>query len=163
MNRTVYFADKAVAFTAETPGGAWYAVAAGALRTAYHGPRYSIFSNRTTRVAVVAADPDSGVRGLRGGVHARRGGGRRRGERLRGVADDSPQRPLGPAQRASGVRRAHRGVRRARGLQRRPAWRLEVVRPLCETLHAYYFPKTARWELKRTRWYELYHARPAPP
>ena len=32
----------------------------------------------------------------------------------------------------------------------------EVVRPLCETLHAYYFPKTARWELKRTRWYELY-------
>ena len=33
-----------------------------------------------------------------------------------------------------------------------------VVRPLCETLHAYYFPKTARWELKRTHWYEL----PAP-
>ena len=32
----------------------------------------------------------------------------------------------------------------------------EVVRPLCETLHAYYFPKTARWELKRTRWYELF-------
>ncbi|WP_337656534.1 NUDIX domain-containing protein, partial [Alistipes sp.] len=32
----------------------------------------------------------------------------------------------------------------------------EVVRPLCETLHAYYFPKTARWELKRTHWYELH-------
>ena len=31
-----------------------------------------------------------------------------------------------------------------------------VVRPLCETLHAYYFPKTARWELKRTHWYELH-------
>ena len=30
MNRTVYFADKAVVFTAEAPGGAWYAVAAEA-------------------------------------------------------------------------------------------------------------------------------------
>ena len=30
-----------------------------------------------------------------------------------------------------------------------------VVRPLCETLHAYWFPKTARWELKRTHWFEL--------
>lgn len=30
MNRTVYFADRAVAFTAEAPGGAWYAVAAEA-------------------------------------------------------------------------------------------------------------------------------------
>ncbi|MFR9250621.1 MAG: hypothetical protein ACLVK4_12200 [Alistipes shahii] len=29
MNRTVYFADKAVLFTAETPGGAWYAVSSG--------------------------------------------------------------------------------------------------------------------------------------
>ena len=27
---------------------------------------------------------------------------------------------------------------------------------VCETLHAYYFPKTARWELKRTHWYELH-------
>ncbi len=30
-----------------------------------------------------------------------------------------------------------------------------VVRPLCSTLHAYFFPKTARWELKRTHWFEL--------
>lgn len=32
----------------------------------------------------------------------------------------------------------------------------EVVCPLCETLHAYYFPKTLRWELKRTHWYLLH-------
>ena len=31
----------------------------------------------------------------------------------------------------------------------------EPVRPLCRTWHAYYFPKTERWELKRTHWYEL--------
>lgn len=30
-----------------------------------------------------------------------------------------------------------------------------VVRPLCATWHAYWFPKTARWELKRTHWFEL--------
>lgn len=31
----------------------------------------------------------------------------------------------------------------------------EVVRPLCATWHAYWFPKTSRWELKRTHWFEL--------
>ena len=31
----------------------------------------------------------------------------------------------------------------------------EAVRPLCATHHAYWFPKTERWELKRTRWFEL--------
>ncbi len=36
--------------------------------------------------------------------------------------------------------------------------RAEVVRPLCDTWHAYYFPKTERWELKRTHWYELHTA-----
>ena len=30
MNRTVFFADKAVMFTAEAPGGAWYVVATAA-------------------------------------------------------------------------------------------------------------------------------------
>lgn len=32
----------------------------------------------------------------------------------------------------------------------------EVVRPLCETWHAYFFPLTERWELKRTYWYLLH-------
>ena len=31
----------------------------------------------------------------------------------------------------------------------------EAVRPLCATHHAYWFPKTQRWELKRTHWFEL--------
>ena len=30
-----------------------------------------------------------------------------------------------------------------------------VLRPLCDTWHAYYFPRTERWELKRTHWYLL--------
>lgn len=31
--------------------------------------------------------------------------------------------------------------------------RVETI--LCQTLHAYFFPKTNRWELKRTYWYRL--------
>ena len=30
-----------------------------------------------------------------------------------------------------------------------------IERPLCTTWHAYWFPKTERWELKRTAWYAL--------
>ena len=37
MNRTVFFADKAVMFTAEAPGGAWYV---GATAAGYPAPRY---------------------------------------------------------------------------------------------------------------------------
>lgn len=33
--------------------------------------------------------------------------------------------------------------------------RARIVRPLCATWHAYWFPKTERWELKRTHWFEL--------
>ena len=44
----------------------------------------------------------------------------------------------------------------AREIAEETGIRARVVRPLCETLHAYYFPTTARWELKRTHWYELH-------
>lgn len=37
----------------------------------------------------------------------------------------------------------------------------ELLRPLCETRHAYWFEPTARWELKRTHWYLLRTTRPA--
>lgn len=49
-----------------------------------------------------------------GRFYADRSGGRRGGERPRRVADDAPQRLLGPAQGTSRMRRAHRSVRRAR-------------------------------------------------
>ena len=46
----------------------------------------------------------------------------------------------------------------AREIEEETGVRAGVVRPLCDTLHAYYFPKTERWELKRTHWYELHTA-----
>ena len=58
MNRTVYFADKAVLFTAETPGGgAWYAVSADA-GDGLSRDKILNFLESHNSVAVVAADPD---------------------------------------------------------------------------------------------------------
>lgn len=39
----------------------------------------------------------------------------------------------------------------------------EVAAPLCATWHAYWFPKTERWELKRTHWFLLRAAGSASP
>ena len=43
----------------------------------------------------------------------------------------------------------------AREIAEETGIRARVVRPLCETLHAYWFPPTSRWELKCTHWFEL--------
>lgn len=58
MNRTVYFADKAVLFTAETPGGVWYAVAADADGGVSRDKILNFLESHNS-VAVVAADPDA--------------------------------------------------------------------------------------------------------
>ena len=58
MNRTVYFADKVVLFTAETPEGAWYAVAADA-EGGISRDKILNFLESHNSVAVVAADPDA--------------------------------------------------------------------------------------------------------
>ena len=111
MNRTVYFADRAVAFTAEAPGGAWYAVAAEACGGISRAKLLNFLESHHS-VAVLP----------KGHLEC--------GARIEECAAREFDEETGVA---------------ARG-----------VRPLCETLHAYYFPKTARWELKRTHWYELH-------
>ena len=58
MNRIVYFADKAVLFTAETPGGAWYAVSADA-GDGLSRDKILNFLESHNSVAVVAADSDA--------------------------------------------------------------------------------------------------------
>ena len=57
MNRTVYFADRAVAFTAEAPGGAWYAVAAEACGGISRAKILNFLESHNS-VAVVSDDPD---------------------------------------------------------------------------------------------------------
>ena len=57
MNRTVYFADRAVAFTAEAPGGAWYSVAAEACGGISRAKILNFLESHNS-VAVVSDDPD---------------------------------------------------------------------------------------------------------
>ena len=154
MNRTVYFADRAVAFTAEAPGGAWYAVAAEACGGISRAKILNFLESHNS-VAVVAADPDAAFAAFAaeftpveaaGGVVVNDCG-----EWLmihRNGRWDLPKGHLECGERIEEC--AAREVCEETGVA------AEVVRPLCETLHAYYFPKTARWELKRTRWYELF-------
>lgn len=154
MNRTVYFADKAVAFTAEPPGGAWYAVAATAGGGISRDKILNFLESHNT-VAVVSDDPDGAFAAFAaeftpveaaGGVVVNDCG-----EWLmihRNGRWDLPKGHLESGERIEEC--AAREVEEETGVA------AEVVRPLCETLHAYYFPKTARWELKRTHWYELH-------
>lgn len=154
MNRTVYFADRAVAFTAEAPGGAWYAVAAEACGGISRAKILNFLESHNS-VAVVSDDPDRAFAAFAaeftpveaaGGVVVNDCG-----EWLmihRNGRWDLPKGHLECGERIEEC--AAREVGEETGVA------AEVVRPLCETLHAYYFPKTERWELKRTRWYELY-------
>lgn len=152
MNRTVYFADRAVAFTAEAPGGAWYAVAAEACGGISRAKILNFLESHNS-VAVVSDDPDRAFAAFAaeftpveaaGGVVVNDCG-----EWLmihRNGRWDLPKGHWEPGEtieecavREVGEETGVRGVR--------------IVRPLCETFHAY--PMRGRWELKRTRWFEM--------
>lgn len=153
MNPTVYFADKAVIFTRETPGEGWYALLPGNDGGQSRDKILKILESHN-RVAVVSSDPDAAFAAFAaqftpieaaGGVVVNE-----RGEWLmirRNGRWDLPKGHLECGERIEEC--AAREIAEETGVC------AEVVRPLCQTLHAYYFPKTARWELKRTHWFEL--------
>ena len=156
MDYTVYFADKAVVFTAKTPGEGWYAVTPA--------PDGGISRAKVTKIlesynkaAVVTPDPGAAFGAFAaefalieaaGGVVVNDCGQwlmiRRNGRW------DLPKGHLECGERIEECA--------AREIEEETGVRAGVVRPLCDTLHAYYFPKTERWELKRTHWYELHTA-----
>lgn len=143
-----------MAFTAEAPGGAWYAVVAEACGGISRAKILNFLESHNS-VAVVSDDPDRAFAAFAaeftpveaaGGVVVNDCG-----EWLmihRNGRWDLPKGHLECGERIEEC--AAREVEEETGVAAR------VVRPLCETLHAYYFPKTARWELKRTHWYELH-------
>ena len=130
MNRIVYFADRAVAFAAAAPGGEWHAV-----RAADGVTRAKILKilESYNSVAVLSPDPEAAFAAF--------------------AAEFTPVEAAGGIVvngRGEGLEAcAEREIAEETGVRAR------VVRPLCRTLHAYWFPKTERWELKRTSWYEL--------
>ena len=151
MNRIVYFADRAVAFAAAAPGGEWHAV-----RAADGVTRAKILKILETHnsVSVVAADPGAAFGAFAAGfVPVEAAGGvvvNDRGEWLmirRNGRWDLPKGHLEAGESLAAC--AEREIAEETGIAAR------VERPLCETLHAYWFAKTARWELKRTHWFRL--------
>lgn len=153
MTRTVYFADRSVTFTTAAPDGAWYAVAAesdgGVSR-----PKILNFLESHNSVAVVSADPEATFRAFASQFAWVEAAG--------GVVVDGAGRWLlihrnGRWDLPKGHLEAGESIETcaAREVEEETGVRGEVVRPLCRTLHAYWFPKTERWELKQTHWFEL--------
>lgn len=154
MNRTVFFADKAVMFTAEAPGGAWYAVATAA-GGGISRAKILNFLESNNSVAVVTDDPDAAFAAFAREFAAVEAAGgvvvNDCGEWLMIHRNGRWDLPKGHLECGEHIEECA-----AREVEEETGVAAEVVRPLCETLHAYYFPKTGRWELKRTHWYELH-------
>lgn len=158
MIRTVYFADKAVAFAASAPDGTWYALP-GVTASDLSRPKILKILESHNSVVLLAPDPEAAFAAFAaqfawveaaGGVVVND-----RGEWLMIHRNGRWDLPKGHLEAGESVERcAEREVEEETGV------RGKVVRPLCATLHAYWFPKTGRWELKRTRWFEL---RPTQP
>lgn len=145
---TLYFADKALVFTSEAP-------AAGCVVTGdvSRDKILEIFESHNC-ATVVAADPDAAFAAFAAEfTRVEAAGGvvvDDRGEALmmrRNGRWDLPKGHIEPGESPEACA--------AREIAEETGVRAEVVRPLCDTWHAYWFPKTARWELKRTHWYLL--------
>ena len=152
MNRTVYFADRAVLFTDETPGGPWYAVAADA--AGLSRDKILNFLESHNSVAVVSADPDAAFAAFAAEFTPVEAAG---GVVVNGCGEWLMIRRNGRWDLPKGHLECGERIEEcaAREVEEETGVAAEVVRPLCETLHGYWFPRTGRWELKRTHWYEL--------
>ena len=145
---TVYFADKALVFAAEAPA-AGCVVTGGASRD-----KILKILESTNCATIVAPDPDAAFAAFAAEfTQVEAAGGvvvDDRGEALlmrRNGRWDLPKGHIEPGESPE--------VCAAREIAEETGIRAEVVRPLCDTWHAYWFPKTARWELKRTHWFLL--------
>ncbi len=149
----VWFADKSVVFVRETPCGEAFCFAPVDCGDISRDKIVNFLETRNS-VAVVVPDPDAAfarfaqdfaVVQAAGGVVADPQGRRlmiRRNGRW-----DLPKGHVEPGESIACC--AAREIAEETGVA------AEVVAPLCATWHAYWFPKTQRWELKRTHWFLL--------
>ena len=161
MDLTVFFADKSVVFARELPREGAFC-----FRPADCGEitrdKIVNFLETNNRVAVVTPDPDAAfarfaadftVVEAAGGVAVND-----RGERLMIRRNGRWDLPKGHVEAGEPTEVcAVREVLEETGVE------TGVAAPLCATWHAYWFPKTERWELKRTHWFLLRAAGSASP
>lgn len=153
METSVYFADKAVHFVTAAPAGAPASAVVGELSAVSRAKIVQILENCNT-VWVATPDPEAAFARFAadftlveaaGGVVTDAAGRwllMRRNRRW-----DLPKGHVEPGE--ANETAALREVAEETGITAR------LVRPLCATWHAYWFPKSSRWELKRTRWYAM--------
>lgn len=153
MTHTVHFADRTLVVAAAVPDGEWYVWRPAPAEPLSRVKIVQILESHK-RVALVAADPDAAFAVLAaeftsvtaaGGVVVDEAGARlmmRRNGRW-----DLPKGHLEAGESLEAC--AEREIAEETGIEAR------AVRPLCRTMHAYWFPPTGRWELKTTHWYEL--------
>lgn len=161
MNPTVYFADKAVIFATEASAGAGRRFVPEAEGGISRAKILKILETQNS-VTVLSPDPRAALAALAAEFTPVEAAGGivtdDRGEWLmihRNGRWDLPKGHLEPGE--SLARCAEREIAEETGVAAR------AVRPLCETLHAYFFPRTGRWELKRTHWFLLRAAASCEP
>lgn len=154
MPFAVYFADKELLFTDSRPSGADFTLRAEPGEKIGRAKVLKILENHNS-LAVLSSDPAAAFEAFATDFIRVEAAGGVVGDAcgawlmiFRNGRWDLPKGHLECGERIEEC--AAREVEEETGVAAR------VVRPLCETLHAYYFPKTARWELKRTHWYELH-------
>ena len=160
MNRTIYFTDKSVTFASEAPAGEAFVFAPAEIASVSRD-KIMKFLETADAVVVVTSDSEAAfARFAEDFVEVEAAGGiveNERGERLmirRNGRWDLPKGHVEPGETIE--------VCAAREILEETGVASEVVAPLCATWHAYWFPKTERWELKRTHWFRLRTSACAP-
>lgn len=153
MDRTVYFADKAVIFTTKPPAGECPSVAPDDADGVTRDKILKILESHNC-AAVLSADPDAAFAAFAAEFTPVEAAGgvvlNERGEWLMIHRNGRWDLPKGHLECGEGLPAcAEREIAEETGVC------AEVMHPLCDTLHAYYFPPTGRWEIKRTHWFLL--------
>lgn len=153
MKQTIYFQDKSLIFSKVRSESEGFVCPAEEAVSLDRAKVLKIFENHNS-LTQLCTDPEAAFRRFAeeftvveaaGGVVVNG-----RGEWLMIHRNDRWDLPKGHVEPGESFDRcAEREIEEETGVK------AKVLRPLCDTWHAYYFPRTARWELKRTHWYLL--------
>lgn len=153
MEQTIYFQDKSLIFSKVRPKSEGLVLPSEEALSLTRAKVLKIFETHNSLVQL-CADPEAALRcfaeeftviDAAGGLVVNG-----QGEWLMIHRNDRWDLPKGHVEPGESFDRcAEREIREETGVTAR------VLRPLCDTWHAYYFPLTERWELKRTHWYLL--------
>ena len=150
----VYFQDKSLIFSrvASSPGA--FVLSADALREQQRAKILKIFETHNTIELLTETPEATFARFAEEFTQIEAAGGLVRHERdgaalmiYRNERWDLPKGHVEPGEELAVA--ALREVEEETGVQ------AQIGPRLCETWHAYYFPLTERWELKRTHWFRM--------